>query len=106
MNIGKKTEDYITCDYVLYTVVWCYLTKDSEQEGKIHKFQHEEVLYATDEDASIEERIDVGEDRVERISVHFASGLNFCFNQVKCFDTENSVLMCRSQFCLALWYYK
>jgi hypothetical protein len=66
MNIGKKTEDYIICDYILYTVVWCYLTKDPEQEGKIHKFQHEEVIYATDEDASIEERIDVGEDRVER----------------------------------------
>jgi hypothetical protein len=28
--IGKKTEDYITCDCFLYTVVWHYLTTDSK----------------------------------------------------------------------------
>jgi hypothetical protein len=26
-----KTQDDITCDYLLDTVVWCYLTKDSDR---------------------------------------------------------------------------
>jgi hypothetical protein len=35
----EKNRGLHNIDYVLYTVAWCYLTKDSERGGEIHKFQ-------------------------------------------------------------------